>query len=142
MKNTIFAIFKIKLYRVHISVALLSVLLVLLTGCSNEVKDSNVLLKKAVTLASKDGKWKEALKYAAQAVNADPQNANALVMYALTLEHDNQKNKAKKELRKAIKISPMNFMAQFSLGRFLFAEKDYEGAYEYLTTPTKFNQKI
>ena len=137
MKYTISAIFKMKSSNTYYTIALLFVLLVSVSGCGNETVDSNALLKKAVTLASKDGKWEKSLEIAEKAVDADPQNADALVMYALTLEYSDQKEEAKKELRKAIKISPNNFMAQLSLGRLRYAEKDYEGAYENLSNAYK-----
>jgi Flp pilus assembly protein TadD len=134
MNNTIF---KIRFFRICFSAAFLLVLIVLVSSCSKETTDSNILLKKAVTLASKDGNWQESLGYARKATEANPRNTNALVMYALALEHDNQKDKAKKELRQAVKISPKNFMPQLSLGQFLYEEKDYEGAYEYLANAYK-----
>ena len=137
MNNTTSALFKIKFSRTYLTAALLLVLIISVSGCDNKTENPDVLLKKAVTLASKDGKWEDALKYAKEAVKANPQNADALVMFALTLEHSNQKDKAKKELRKAIKISPKNFMAQLSLGRLLYLEKDYEDAYENLTNAYK-----
>ena len=111
---------------------LLLFLIILIASCAKEIKDSNILLKKAVTLASKEGKWKNSMEYAKKAVHANPQNADALVMYALTLEQNSQQQAALNSLRKAIKISPDNFLVQLSLGRLLYVEKDYEGAYEYL----------
>lgn len=137
MKNTITDILKLKFHRTYLTIFLIIILSISVSACGKKIVDSNVLLKKAVTLVSEEGKWNEALGYAERAVEADPQNANALVVYALALEHSNQNNKAKKELRKAIKIFPKNFMAQLSLGRFLYSEKDYEGAYEYLTNAYK-----
>ena len=56
---------------------------------------------------------------------------------ALALEHSGQINKAKKELRKAISNNPNSFMAQLSMGKLLYQNKDFEGAYEFLTNAHK-----
>jgi tetratricopeptide (TPR) repeat protein len=132
MKNAISVMFEKNFFRTYFIIVLLFILLISISGCGKEAIDSNVMLKKAIAVAAKEGKWDESLEYAEKAVEADPQNADALVMYALALENSNQKDKAKKELRKTIKGFPNNFMAQLSLGRLLYTEKDYEGAYENL----------
>ncbi len=115
------------------------ILLISISGCGKETASSDTLLRQAITLASKDGNWEESLEYAERAVNADSQNINALIMYALALEHSTQINKAKTELRKAISINPNNFMAQLSIGKLLYQSRDYEGAYEYLTNAYKLD---
>lgn len=113
--------------------------LCLLTGCSKKNKDSNVSLNRALAIAVNNGNWKKVLSYSKDAVQANPKNEYAMVLYALALEQNNQPDDAVKQLSRAIELNPKDFLAQLSLGKILYKQGHYEQAYNKLTNAHDLN---
>jgi len=98
-----------------------------IVGCSDSSKtlSSTELLRDATAMGEK-GNWREAIKLSRHAVRKNPKDANALVILALGLEQNGESASALDSLQLAVKMSPENFMAQFTLGRMLFQLGKYE----------------
>lgn len=95
------------------------------------------LLEKSVN-AGAEGNWQQAKEYAKDAVKLDAGNADALVVYAISLNHCGQPEKAFDEARKAQKIGSDNFMAQYYLGKILFDNECYADC----ISPLKFALRL
>jgi tetratricopeptide (TPR) repeat protein len=104
----------------------------LLAGCGSDIKDPYVLLQNSVHQALDNGNWKKAKNLAEAAVKLDPNNLDAKVMYAFTLDQNGEKTESIRMLREAVEKNPGNFISQLTLGRILYDMKDYEGAYDSL----------
>ena len=105
---------------------------ILLSSCSNDIKDPYVFLDNSVNQALNNGDWKKAEKLAKSALKLDPENLDAKVMFAFTQDQNGEQTEAIKNLRGVISKNPDNFLAQLTIGRILYDMEDYEGAYDSL----------
>ena len=91
--------------------------LAFLSGCGRTQElSTQELLNHALKEASK-GEWDVALGYLETATDREPDNVAALVFKAIALEGCDKYELALNVARKAAKISPKNFWAQYTLGR-------------------------
>lgn len=108
------------------------------SGCGDNITDPNVYVLKSATSAA-EGNWEKALGLAEKAVDMNPENVQAQVMYSMALDQNGQQLEAIKYLQKAIKTEPNNFLAQLTLGRLLYDKGDYEGSYDKLANAYNLN---
>lgn len=104
------------------------------TSCSKKVELSvDDLLRRAVKYGD-TGHWRLALADAERAVELSPSNPNAVVMYALCLEHNQKMTSALNEMEKVGASAFDNFMVQFTLGRMLFNKGNKEDDINYFNS--------
>ena len=97
------------------------------SSCGERKFESNdSLLRKAIESAVDRGEWQEAKAWAFKAVNQNGKDANARVVFALTLEQSDELDRALEEVKQAVLLDPDNFMAQYTKGRLLFKSESYE----------------
>ena len=118
---------------------LLLLTIFLLSGCGSNIKDPYVLLDNSVNQALHKGNWKKAKNLAKEALTLDPDNLDAQIMYAFTLDQNGEQTEAIRKLRTVISKNPKNFLAQLTLGRILYNMEDNEGAYEFLANAYNLN---
>lgn len=109
------------------------------SGCGKQVKNSDAALKEAVDTILKSGNWHKAQSYAKMALKADINNVDAQIIYSICQDKLGNTEDAIKTLRNIVLGNPGNFLAQLSLGRMLYASKNYEEAYEYLGNAYNLN---
>lgn len=98
----------------------------LLVGCGDRARRDNRELLQEAMAATDRGEWKKAQSLSYQATQQDPQDVNALVMLAGTLEQNGQYDQALTQLRRAIEIDPDHFAAQYNAGRILFDHQQFQ----------------
>ena len=107
-------------FRKIIILPVLLLALVILPSCSENLASKNIdeLLNSSCELA-KNNDWSKALKYAQEAVNREPANANAgaLVLLALAYENSGDLEQSLQAARSAVKADAKYFQAQYTLGR-------------------------
>ena len=69
------------------------------------------------TSAAQGGKWNTTLKFVKVAVEREPANAPAFILLAMAYENTGKNEQAIEAARKAVKLEPDNFLAQYTLGR-------------------------
>ena len=106
---------------------------ILLSGCGSDVKDPYTLIQDSINQALNNGNWSKAKSLAVEAVELDPDNLDAKVMYAFALEQSGEQAEAVKNLKIVTEKDPKCFIAQLTLGRILYDMQDYEGAYDALS---------
>jgi Flp pilus assembly protein TadD len=86
-----------------------------------------------------DGQWDAARREHEHALALDPNNADAMVMYADFLLFSGQHSKSEELVRRALRINPLPaawyFMAQ---GKIQYALGDYEDAVRTLRNPVTY----
>ena len=119
----------------NIALLLTAFILVLqLCSCSQKAELTvDDLLRRAVKHGD-NGNWEMARLDAERAVSENPMNANAVVMYAISLEHDGKITTALNEMDKVGSSVPEHFMAQFTLGRMLYNKGDQGGGSQYFSS--------
>ena len=103
-----------------------SILLFTVSCGKPKFETNESLLRKAIKLAIDKGDWKNAQIMAFKAVNQNPKDANARILFALTLEQADELDRAIEEIKQAVIIDTENFMAQYTKGRLLFKSQSYE----------------
>lgn len=108
-------------------VCLFSLASVFLISCGKgDFETNDSLLRKAIDAAVERGEWKDAKALAFKAVTQNGKDANARVVFALTLEQSDELDRAIEEVNQAVLLDPDNFMAQYTKGRLLFKSQSYE----------------
>ena len=106
---------------------LLTLTSVFLVSCGkSDFETNDSLLRKAIELAAERGEWDNAKVLAFKAVNQNGKDANARVVFALTLEQSDELERAVEEINQAVLLDSDNFMAQYTKGRLLFKSESYE----------------
>ncbi|MFA7230527.1 MAG: tetratricopeptide repeat protein [Victivallaceae bacterium] len=98
-------------------------ILLFVSGCGRTSSMSTTELLDKATIYGSNGQWKYALKYAAAAADREPGNVSALILKAIACEYCGKDELALESARQAVKVSPDNFMAQYTLGR-LYAQSN------------------
>lgn len=103
----------------------------MVTSCKNEKPmTNNELNRKALALASTN-KLKEAGNYAQKAVQQDPNDAKAFILYAIILDKLGEE-RALEMAQAAVKLDADNFINQYILGKVLLASNRTEDSYKHL----------
>ncbi len=129
--------------------AMLSAALLLafcLAACSSKSEPADVLIKKSFDSAMA-GDWKNAAELAEQAADQEPSNVTALLLHALALSYTDRLQSAIDESRKAVRLAPGSFTAQYLEGYLLYKNRNYDQCIEPLRIarslrPTDMNSAI
>ncbi len=113
--------------------------LIIFSGCSKKVKNSDAALKESVNIILASGNWTKAQIYAKMALKADANNVDAQIMYAVCQNKLGNTEEAIKTLRNIVLANSGSFLAQLNLGKILYDTKNYEEAYEYLGNACNLN---
>jgi tetratricopeptide (TPR) repeat protein len=102
-----------------ITVAIASVagMLLFLAACNRTSSMTTAELLNQAAKSAQSGKWSKTLKLAKVAVERAPANAPAFILLAMAYENTGKNEQAVEAARKAVKLEPDNFMAQYTLGR-------------------------
>jgi tetratricopeptide (TPR) repeat protein len=96
-------------------------------GCSRAPKLAvDDYLHRAVKSAD-NGDWKRAFEDAEKAIELEPKNPNAILMYSLTLEQDMKISTALDYMEKIGDTVTDDFMVQFTYGRMLYRKGEQGG---------------
>ena len=99
------------------SIISIAAMLVSLSACSRTSSMTTTELLDQATDAARSGNWKKTLKFAKVAVEREPANTPAFILLAMAYENTGKNEQAIEAARKAVKLEPDNFMAQYTLGR-------------------------
>ena len=119
---------KQKIFAILLSAVLLPFLF---SACSSNSEPADVLVKKSFDSAM-GGDWKTAADLAERAVDQEPSNVNALLLYALALSYTDRLQSAIDESLKAVKLAPSSFTAQYLKGYLLYKNGNYDQCIEPL----------
>lgn len=95
------------------------------SGCSGERMPVEKLMDNALKSAV-SGDWKKARNYSSRAVKAAPENSNALILLALSLENTGDSEGALGAASKAAACSKKSYFAQFTKGRLLYEKNRFD----------------
>lgn len=102
---------------ITVSIASVAAMLLFLSACNRTSSMTTTELLNQATDAAQGGNWKKTLKFAKVAVEREPSNTPAFILLAMAYENTAQSEQAIEAARKAVKLEPDNFMAQYTLGR-------------------------
>lgn len=107
-----------------------AVLFIIGGGCERQSqKSGEELLQQALdSLTGKTADWRTAMALSYKAVKKNPNDANAHIMLALSLEQCARRDSALDEIKKATELDPKNFMALYTKGRMLLENEHFEDA--------------
>ncbi len=100
-----------------VSIASVAAMLVSLSACNRTSSMTTTELLDQATSAAQGGKWNTTLKFVKVAVEREPANAPAFILLAMAYENTGKNEQAIEAARKAVKLEPDNFLAQYTLGR-------------------------
>ncbi|NOY75637.1 MAG: tetratricopeptide repeat protein [Kiritimatiellaeota bacterium] len=121
---------------------LLIACLVVASCGKREFESNDAILRKAIMLAVEKGDWQNARILAFKAVNQNGKDANARIVFALTLEQSDELDRAVEEIKQAVFIDADNFMAQYSKGRLLFKSESYEDCPDPLENANRLKPNV
>ncbi len=112
-------------------------LLFFLTACGKSDDSLAALLQKSFH-AAEQADWKDAQEYAEKALELDSANTEALILNALALENNDKLEQALVQATKAA-LDRESFMAQYTYGRMLVQNGDYEQSLAPLSRALSLN---
>lgn len=96
-----------------------------LAACRGEKIPVDELLNRGVA-AAQNGDWEKAREFAKRALKSAPDNVNALILHALSLENTGDPDAALEEVSKATAINEADYFAQYTKGRLYYEKKRFD----------------